>query len=360
MTTISLHYFIINLIINRLKICQIIELYKNTDDDALAYALLATIETLENIYNHTNSNSFKNKLYIGYAKNTQNINTSVSSGIMCNISKNNEIIGFLNCGTGGIKYQLYQNINNVIKVIKEDKPICSSFSQLFINKLYEPKNSINKNILKKEIQKTLNDIKWDKNIPIYSFITGDIRKVWENSSKLIKKIFEKEVINIFQSNNIKPCGDSYFISQDNEGLYENYAVTNLYKFMSPTFIPIINFGIGRGSSQWTTLFLNNNIITTGHKFGMNTPSFIAGPDNTISNTVIKLFNDHSYIDNITAFCNNQNGTNIIALKSGCLILVEKNKELSNLLFSEPNNSFTTMNTDILSILIKLIEKHTDN
>jgi hypothetical protein len=309
--------------------------------EGLDSACLATVDTLLKVYEKC-PEIVKEKMYISLIKSTKNTNTSVTSGICVDLLEPGKRAQVLNCGTGAIKYQLYEmSSDRVIQTLHEYKPKTVSFSKYHILDIYGVKeNSYNENDMIERIAEDLtvaHDKYADVNIPIYAVITGDIRKAWENADDKNKEVFESSVKSVFDEFGILPWNDkSFFISQDQEGERESVATNNLLRDVDVQCVGVGNFGIGKGSGQWTTI-RKGVPVTTKHKFGMNTPENLVGVKVSLKKTVSNQFDDAQYISDLEETVRkavNNGKKPVWALKSGCLIKMDKDKELKS--YIEPS------------------------
>jgi hypothetical protein len=298
---------------------------ENIDEkSALGAACLGTFETLMQLWNHEDPywNTIKNRVQLSFSKGSKKTNTSVTSGTASLLLQNEgEEITFLNCGTGSVKVQVYKmGINGVIEVIEDLKPETLSFSDLNINGIYSPneKTGITSEALIENLKTTL-DLSKAKG-PIYALITGTIRKTKFDALPINQWKMENEVRKIFENLNIEIIpwnGISYFISQKEEGFCEFYSIENMLKDMDKNLQPIVSIGIGKGSVQFST---KKKIIEYFH--GMNEPHKLIGKDG-MANTILKSFKG-SYVKGCKYY-----KKPTIALKSGCLIYLLKEKKLFN-------------------------------
>lgn len=133
--------------------------------------------------------------------------------------------------------------------------------------------------------------------------------------------------------------ESYFICQDDEGFYESLATSNLVRDINPAYGVIINCGIGRGSCQWATPYQ-----TTKHFSGMNDPDKLVSRDVSLKKTVLAEFQDPRYISGLDRHAK-LFAQPVIALKSGCLLLLESNEELRKLVVGESHSDHRMVDGD---------------
>lgn len=256
------------------------------------YALHGALMCLKNIYSIEDDSwkRVRDQVKVGIIKDTvSHGNTSVSMGAATLVFglENLPRVCFLNCGTGGIKYQVYQNrvqgdADTYINVTSEYKPaelarsgkddvVFAKFSDMVCGKYPERlKESERKKIthpqtkeqIESYIKKELEKSGLDSSIPKYAFITGSIRSFYEDN-KEDRTEMDEIVSSVFDKLNIKPLplklGDkcSFFLPQASEGalellgtrkMYENLYLDNLFPDKPEV---ICSFGIGAGTIQFT-------------------------------------------------------------------------------------------------------------
>jgi hypothetical protein len=136
--------FIHNLSHNRARVYELLEKAKHIDQ-GLEAALKATLETLDSVYSLKDVipkwGELVSKMCISFVKSTKSTNTSVTSGIASVVLNPGETSGFLNCGTGAVKFQFYKRAaDGVVRVLIDDKPDTVSFTNLVVEGYYEPKD----------------------------------------------------------------------------------------------------------------------------------------------------------------------------------------------------------------------------
>ncbi len=169
------------------------------DDEGPLHALDAALTLLKNLYylDDEKWRSVRDKVTIGLVKDTKDYgNTSVSMGAAA-LQKGQQV-GFLNCGTGGIKYQLYARESGCLRLVSEYKPKGgANINSLKIGN-YQPKVEVSLELTKEKLEQELAhaDLPW-KDLPditICAFVTGTIRQHWEEADA------EEKV-----SSNVKSC-----------------------------------------------------------------------------------------------------------------------------------------------------------
>jgi len=331
----------INGIINLQKVISIFETQneylknKLLGKGELQAACYLALETLKKAYDckDTEWRKIRDRIQVSFIKDTKFpkvMNTSVTCGAVVQMKKKPENICVLNCGTGGIRYQYYKIEDGIVVVSDELKPTDAySLSDLKIPNLYEGKLDVE--FIKTAVARDLGECKSKNNLDnckYVALITGDLRAARENKKGFTEKeinsrqeLFETMVQSIFTPLKIEPWnGKSYFMSQTEEGTCEILALENLLSGLDPKLRVLITFGIGRGSCQWS-----NSKLIVGNDNGMNRPDKMM----EMSMIVEKKFEESEYVslllENISA-----DSVPVIALKSGTLIYLGKDKELQKI------------------------------
>jgi hypothetical protein len=182
-------------------------------------------------------------------------NTSVSMGAVSVLqsalfSDEAYEVGFVNCGTGGNKYQLYL-FDKYWRISKEFKPGIKCFSRMRApgqEGLLTPTDVV------AQINAELKGAPWHgRKIPVYGFITGKLREVWESTkSEALGEIARR----IFQETGISQMNENAFITQSEEAALENGGIRLLYGQLArakkiPSGNVWITAGMGQGSTQWS-------------------------------------------------------------------------------------------------------------
>ena len=258
--------------------------------DGIDVAFYVMMQILQEIYDLTKNNN----ILIGTYKETQKYgDTSVSMGL-CHQLKIEEDIGILNCGAGGIKYQIYGKRDGYITLINK----------------YCPHNGVNLNIMTGPqlvplIEKEMQTITMPKKK--IAFITGHLRKRWQNSSLDKKEVMNQEMTSIFQALSIDAINDNYFMPQTIEGEMEMLATYHLYKNLDQNMEPMITLGIGNGSCQFSI----KDVKVIEHTGGMQNINLLMQLPKTVMQKL-----------NLDIF--NQYEKPLIALKSGSVMRLQKN------------------------------------
>ncbi len=243
---------------------EIMTLLGKAGDDAIVVALRTVLELMFNLWYTADEQwiALRNRVRIGLVKDTKKYgNTSVSQGCAVNYFSTNPDktnVAFLNCGTGGIKYQVYKNDNGLITVVSEFKPENGASPQVFAKPLGdETSKEIVKQhtLLKSEMEAS--GIPFD--CEVFAFVTGTIRANWENGSTTERVDFDSYVEMMFAAiPAIKPISPtSFFLTQDAEGELESLGTTSMYDNLSIAgelqsgVRTAAIIGIGRGSVQLT-------------------------------------------------------------------------------------------------------------
>ena len=336
-------------------------------------ALYSTLRLLFELWNNPDDmwTKFKESFYIGLIKETDTYgDTSVSMGAAVEHFKNKDPsdVMFLNCGTGGIKYQIYTkrkdiniNENEIIYARKDYKPANNEYAlenitgpnQLNVNgdiekdpkyiqnkfqMIYElsgfisgffpkPKESVNPSIPNT-----------NADIPIFAFVTGDKhRQTWEENPDK-KESIDKNMVKYFGEfakklpfNN----NDSFLMTQDKEGELELIGTRNMYLNLIKAgllnkYEVISSIGIGKGSTQFALIDLKTDKITTlKEKVGMIAPLENLVKIKTLANKFINELKNTTYFSSISTPPVTNGTKYIIALKSGPTIRLEKDREFKN-------------------------------
>ena len=172
------------------EVVKMVNKFNPEMDNKLHVALHVTLKTLSELYNLDNERwrEIRDLFQVGFIKETKEYgNTSVSMGVAADKKlENGESIGLLNCGTGGIKYQLYRMENNMLNIVGEYKP---NKGQSPGGKGQSPGNANVHQQKGKQLQfaiaQELLNVPWKGKYPTYlvAFITGPLRKKWEDSPK---------------------------------------------------------------------------------------------------------------------------------------------------------------------------------
>jgi hypothetical protein len=363
--------------------------YKSMQGQYLGF--LSTMNLLKVLWSSCNLDNIKDKLAIGLIKDTNEYgNTSVSMGAAVehfskhnehdqnNNNKNNDIV-FLNCGTGGIKYQHYVKQNGIIRIEKEHKPQNQTGpNSLKIGDIYTPSKIVEEKRIDISIPFERNQLQFvneltgflsglpDKenkptsplislHAPIVAFVTGTVREKWETASKAklnadiemydnyMEKYFggfpendqdmksdERIAIKIpYPSNERK----SYYMTQNMEGNLELSGTRHMYnnilsaKKLNVGTAVVASVGIGRGSCQFS---IYNDDVNKIQIFGVD-KGMTVGEDQRdkliqgFGEAVKKGFNYGITVNNFLNMCNVS--TPVIALKSGASLFFENNPDI---------------------------------
>jgi hypothetical protein len=310
-----------------------------------------TLDALLKLWNMANPEwrLIRERFEVGLIKESnENGNTSVSMGTAYKLKKPAQTaIGFLNCGTGGIKYQMYaMNVNGLLTLVDEFKPKNSfGFSDVPFG-TYTPTKDPKTSFGLRTLMKTeLKQAPWagKKDVIVYGFVTGTIRQHWEKEQNSKQKfLMTSEVGNIFREFGILPVepggGDSfYFLTQEQEGTYEFEGITTLYdnltkaNLLSGNKRPVLGIGIGQGTSQIVIDALNDQVdlfartkkLIFGYNAGMKDSAKLQLLPNAWKAALLPP--KSIYLQRLIDLCKEDvNFTPVIALKSGCLISLEAN------------------------------------
>lgn len=253
-------------------------------DDATGEALKQTILTVQN---------FPPKTLVGIVKESVNFgNTSVSMGVASKSGLPQVIV--LNVGSKGCKFQPYKKIGEGYCLAgKEVKPGKSAPN---FHDIQNSNDDIKASIFGTAM-KMLQDF---PKSTIITVITGDLRNKYFSCEEVIDmrgSLFSRAET-VF-GGWTKPHSDSFFISQDHEAELELEACRTMYRGLSLP-LPTCSFGIGGSTSQMAF-----------HKF----PNITA---------VVGMNKPHELSELPKQFALPQH---VVALKSGCLLQLDKLKEL---------------------------------
>lgn len=342
-------------VLNMLAIVATIPISKGPDDDGPIAGFKAMFWALIELYFFSDDPEWlalRDKLSLGLVKDTKKHgNTSVSMGaakkyepgISRDISSIKKYAGFLNCGTGGVKHQLYCLENGILFLVDEYKPKegeAASPNALPVVELdYNPKNPMpmkqNQGLLKIGIVHfATHVVPKGVQCPVYALITGPLRELWEKGDARVKRILEELAVAFYSCvPGIKPLpGKTFFMPQADEGELELSGTQQMYTnlvncdLLDGVFV-IGSFGIGRGSCQWMVECIDGSYELTGHNAGMTDESRLAG----LGSVIVKGYKEQP--DKFTRFkfalkrALAEGKLPVIALKSGCSLLFEKDPKV---------------------------------
>lgn len=272
---------------------------------------VSTITLLDNLWNFEGLKNVRGSLAIGLIKDTIKYgNTSVSMGAAVehfskhpdydektNSGPDDDVV-FLNCGTGGIKYQYYVRRDGIIRIEKEHKPQNQTGPNSLKIGTYTPTKEVNGEKEDASIQFERNQLQFvneltnilsglpDKmnkptrppitlHAPIVAFVTGTVRAKWEKASKDEKKQYDLYMENYFggfpednkDTSSVEriaikiphPSNEhkSYYMEQNMEGNLELLGTRQMYKNivagnrLDQGTVVIATVGIGKGSCQFS-------------------------------------------------------------------------------------------------------------
>jgi hypothetical protein len=198
-------------------------------------------------------------------------------------------VKIVNCGSGGDKVYIYghvpsESITYVLDEVRSEKESQIASPHLLQIGGYKPKNPVSIEELQRRSKLLLE--KSYPGIPVLVLITGPLRvhyfKVEEDEQKFIYSVMRDQ---LFTGKNVHAVGQ-YFITQEEEALYELKSTCNMYLNLSRRAwlepIKIIGaIGIGGSSSQLSVFVPNVNhdldsqqdeeIFTVCYPFGMTNP-----------------------------------------------------------------------------------------
>ncbi len=283
----------------------------------------------------------REKVLIGIIKDTvDHGNTSVSMGAAKRFFQRNSrnfIVTFINCGTGGNKYQTYCCSDTRIFLLCEHKPKNGANLNNLITNGYTPKKvdsvEVTRNALKKELreshEKILENAKKIPGISIDSiqtigFITGPFRQAFEEAKVEVKAVMESLALSVFNEFALPLNDNSFFLPQDSEGtlelsgtncMYENLTRANL---LPPCTQVIGSLGIGRGSCQWMINSVFGIPILNGLPYGMSNAKGLATLSDVILEQLMGVYANRTNFFEMIRSCQRP----VIALKSGAGILLD--------------------------------------
>lgn len=315
------------------------------EDEGPVHALHATCLALKNLWylhgieskDDPEWKTIRETVLLGLIKDTKKQgNTSVSMGaakLKFDENKSTRRVGFLNCGTGGIKYQLYSS-KRCQHLKDEFKPKGGASPNALEIGSFKPKQPVSFEATKELLAKELanKDIPWaeKEDVPLYAFVTGTIREHWERADEQEKAVLEAKMKELFEPHNIKPQGPSYFMPQDDEGTLELLGAQQMYANLveaglldSGTKV-VGSLGIGKGSCQWMIQEPDGKMTLVGHKAGMTNLPKLAELSDTLTTAYGDSVKWTKFKQSLQAA-----GNGLIALKSGAALLID-NKNYAKL------------------------------
>jgi len=226
-----------------------------------------TLMALKELYylQHPGWEKVRDHVHVGMYKETANCgNTSVSMGLATSFflrNPNKVVVAFLNCGSGGMRVQIYSKFNDVISVLFEFKPkegngpaVMSSLVILNSKKqvVYKPRSveSKTESTVQEEIQILLEAAPWASsefikrmavrvgqpeenvnqvvaNLDVFAFVTGSIREAYLKAGVADKIHFDDAMARVFSHTaKAKPffrifhaTSGCYFLDQELEGFF---------------------------------------------------------------------------------------------------------------------------------------------
>ncbi len=233
-----------------------------------------------------------------------------------------EVVLFLNCGSGGIKYQLYESFNGMIRCVEEEKGFGSNElpnpNAIKIGN-YIPSMLRDFNEDQQKLSKTLKSMcaKISIDFKCYAFVTGKLRENYEKSNDEEKKLKNIDIQKYFSNHEIECLGDSFFMTQEQESKLEFLGTSVLYEnlfkknYLSQSLKVDQSWGIGLGSCQFGDFIL--------YPYGMNDLRNLSN----LPLEVTKKLSNIALIEKLMDRWMNEPRLSIIALKSGCALLPDK-------------------------------------
>ena len=314
------------------------------DNSGSQEAFKTTLHFLSRLWNISDDPKWLNvrgKLKIGWIKETREYgNTSVSMGAASKTTVDVDKIGFLNCGTGGIKYQIFSKMP-CLHMLKVHRGKCN-VNQLTCGDYIPTQNEMALGEARTFLQSESKE-QGLRDMPIYAFITGPIRDAWASATPENKEKMETRMANFFKPINALPLPHvkSFFITQQQEAELELEAVQSMYdnlkanKKLQEDVNIIACFGIGRASSRWicnhpTGVMANVNVIA--QQCGMDVKRDRL--EEEVADVIIEnlLADDKAHLYRLIDVVETHNQP-LLALKSGCTLLLQRNPTLKDALLS---------------------------
>ncbi len=326
------------------------EIHTDKNDEKY-WAFSQMLDFVESLWNSTGRNAQETKkwevtkmnMYFSLIKETFCFgNTSVSMGM----AVEHESTQNLNCGGGGIKYQLYSKYSDFgVASVAEYKP--GAFEKGSKVKFPSPneltpddlKNNERLQLFGEQLNASINDFWIDVGLPskyiekakeLYpfkAFVTGNLREKWLKAPVETKEFLENAMRIYFAAADVEPSHpNGYFISPETEAQCEYIGTENMHdnlgraSYISDDFFVVSTLGIGKNSTQFSI----------GTDSSINEPLGMAkkgepgdGPGKRIAKRLSKeLFCFHEKVAQYPDFCKI-----VIALKSGCSLLFSENSRL---------------------------------
>ncbi len=320
------------------------QLYLQTDkDNGPFHAFMYTGQCVERLWNLTIpaeciytkeewKKTLMTKVKFGLVKETPDCGTSsVSMGIAVEYFNRHpplsapEAILLLNCGSGGIKFQLFDCCSDgIVKAVEEMKGSSHLPSPNAVKiGHYTPDEVRNwdseQTNLISNFQAFVSKVgsKYHK-FSIFAFVTGKVREVYEKSNDFEGKIMDYDMQSYFRNlPHVCPLYlFSFFLPQQEEARLEGIATQALYanlwkrKCLSQQVKVDQTWGIGQGSSQMGDLCLFQG--------GMKDVIKLALLPHEIEKQM-----DIAKIESLMNRWDSSEIPSVIALKSGCALLPDK-------------------------------------
>lgn len=344
-----------------------------TNGEATVVALRAILTTWNGIWHTANADwlAVRSKIMFGLIKETKSFgNTSVSMGCAkkyFDANPEENVVGFINCGGGGNKYQLYKKNDGCISVVYEYKPKNGSSPSRaniagFAPGDNELKNSENDSALTQEIAEFRAQASKKHaiaNFPIFAFITGKFRGFWEKKSANVQSEMNTWAVEYFGQSDmaIKPAfGTMFCLKQDDEGDLEAIGTTCMYRQLAiagviPSGVRVIGInGIGQSSVQLLSQSSDEKeSVRFNYSPGMSKPDQLELLPWTAIPELRKQLPD---IIRWAKECDKP----VIALKSGCMLFLGTQAG-ADVLDIFKNDSNTSGAEDTLRGILAMINDH---
>lgn len=319
----------------------LLDAIKDHPDEGPRVALQVAMDTLMRLWATSNPDFFehRSRCLVGFVKGTKDHgNTSVSMGaawVYFGANPSRTHVMFFNCGTGPAKAQLYSNFNGIIALVKEWKPNSGVSINAVATGKYTPKDApLTPEAAKQLFADWVTELRATWAIPadteLGAFVTGTIREHYFKAPTNEMVAMYKTINDIFHSLNVAPAIENrWFLLQDTEGELEVKGTARMYEQLADARLissgarVMTSFGIGRGSLQFAMMD-GVGTDTLGHNAGMNDLVRLAEFGRKFTEVCADPTNSHTrYLHRVMSSI----ASPVIALKSGPMLLFEKNPSL---------------------------------
>lgn len=313
-------------------------------DNSVLNGFKATMLTVKALWDEHKLN-----LNLGFIKSTKNHgNTSVSMGVAkkffdANPSETQVVV--FNCGTGPAKAQIYNRDlkTEIVKLHLEEKD--GPMINMIEVANFKPKDAITADSAHIALSEWINALMTKGSLRASSvrvgLVTGKIREHYYSACMGDRKTMDEVINSVFAPLNVQRAEDpSYFLKQESEGYFEYTGTRTMYRNLRndgllPDGVDVIgSFGIGRGSCQWTVADAQCHPQVFGFEKGMMDGDELLGMAKALMDEFKRPSSTHfgNLIGSMSLV-----KTPVIALKSGCAILLEDEnaKEFRKWLLDQP-------------------------